>query len=85
LTKESYSDLICHLVSDGYVNLIPYKTFDLVLWWDYVGVGQYGEINTFNHPHSFMEPNAWMNYRDVKDEDYCNVWNRQQLEEYLKC
>jgi len=84
LTRESYSDLICHLVSDGYVNLIPHLGYDLVMMWDYVGVGYYGEIVTFSHPHSFMEPNAWMSYRNVKDANYPNIVTEEFLGEYLK-
>lgn len=84
LTRESYSDLICKLVSGGYVNLIPHLSYDLMICWNWLGVGRFGEINTFNHPHSFMEPNDWMDYRDIMDEHYPNVWSRKQLEEYLK-
>lgn len=84
LTKELYSDLICRMVSDGHVNIIPHLSYELVVMWDYLGVSIYGDINTYDHPHSFMGINGWMNYRDLKDENYPNILNKQWLEEYLK-
>ena len=85
LTKESYSDLICKLVTEGNVNLIPHLTYDLMSCWDYIGVTKsYGDIQTYKHPHSFMEPNAWMNYKDIKDSDYPNILTKEWLEDYLK-
>ena len=72
------------MASDGYVNLVSYLSYDLMIMWDYIGVGRFGEITTFNHPHSFMEPNDWMNYRDLSDRDYPNVLTKEWLEEYLK-
>ena len=84
LTRETYSLLICKLVSDGYVNLIAHLDWELVKLWKYLGCGYYDEITTYNHPHSFMEPNAWMNYRDVRDADYPNIMTKELLGEYLK-
>lgn len=85
LTRDSYSLLICKLVTDGYVNMISHKTYDIVILWDYIGVSWgNGDIQTYTHPHSFMEINAYMDYRGVKDEDYPNVITREQLERYLK-
>lgn len=84
LTKETYSLFVCKVVTDGYVNMIPHLDYDLMIIWEYIGCGYYDELTTFSHPYSFMELNAWMKYRDVRDEDYPNTLDKEWLEKYLK-
>lgn len=83
LTKESYSDLICRLVSDGYVNLIPHLSYDLMLMWGFLGITEYGTIDVFNHPWSFLKINGWMDHIGCDEAKYPNILNKEFLEEYL--
>lgn len=85
LTKETYSLLICKLVTDGYTNCISQYDFELAKMWNLIGVNEYGELCLFDKPSSFLEINEWMNYLQVKDKDYYNILTKEQLEEYLKC
>lgn len=84
LTRETYSDLICKLVSDGYVNTIHMYDFSLAQMWNLIGVNEYGELCLYDKPSSFLEINEWMNYLQVKDENYYNIMTKEQLGEYLK-
>ncbi len=84
LTRESYDELVCRVVSEGHVNMIAHLDYALVTAWGYLGVGIYDDLNVWNHPHNFMEPNAWIDFRNVKDEEYPNVLTKEWLEEYLK-
>ncbi len=84
LTPQTYSEFICKLVTDGYINTISMYDLHLVQMWWYIGVNERGEITVFDSASSFLEINEWMNYLQVKDEDYPNVLTKQQLEEYLK-
>lgn len=84
LTKESYSDLICKLVTQGYTNCISQYDFELVKMWNLIGVNEYGELCLYDKPSSFLEINEWMNYLQVKDDNYPNILTKQDLEEYLK-
>lgn len=85
LTRESYSLLICKLVTEGYVNMIPHKGYDMAILWDYIGVSHnHGDIQTYNHPHSFMKINSYMDYRGLADKDFPNIISKELLEEYLK-
>lgn len=85
LTEESYSNLICLLVSSGYTNMIGnLMSVDLVRMWNYLGVTQHGDICTYDHPYSFLEVNAWLKYPvDFKDEDYYNILTEEQLDKLL--
>jgi len=85
LTRETYSDLICKLVSDGYVNTIHMYDFSLAQMWGYLGLSEYSEICLYDKPSSFLEINEWMNYLQVPDDKYYNVLTKEQVEEYLKC
>ena len=84
LTKDDYSTLICKLVTDGYLNMLSHLPFDLMQMWDYIGVDGYECIQTYNQPHSFLQPNAWLDYINVPDKDYPNILTKDQLREYLK-
>lgn len=84
LTRETYSDLICKLVSDGYVNTIHMYDFSLAQMWGYLGLSEYSEICLYDKPSSFLEINEWMNYLQVPDDKYYNVLTKEQLLEYLK-
>ena len=84
LTKDTYSDLICRMVSDGYVNMIPHVSYVLASCWNYIGVSMYGDINVYNHPYSFMEVNEWGDYQSIRDEGYPNILKEKFIEEYLK-
>ena len=84
LTRETYSDLICKLVSDGYVNTIHMYDFNLIGMWNYLGITEHSEIALYDKPSSFLEINEWMNYLQVKDDQYYNIYTKEQLMEYLK-
>ncbi len=85
LTPQTYSEFICKLVTDGYENTISnIQILSLAQMWNYIGVDNNGNICLYDKPLSFLEINEWMNYLQVKDEDYPNVLTKQQLEEYLK-
>ena len=84
LTRESYDELVCRVVSEGHVNMIAHLDYALVTAWDYIGITEYGNLEVFDKPWSFLEVNRWMNYRDIEDENYPNILTKQDLEEYLK-
>ena len=84
LTEDTYPLLITKLKKDGYVNLVPHLSYQLVIMWDYIGIATYDDINVWTNPYSFMPPNSWGKYLNVKDEDYPNLLTKEWLEEYLK-
>ncbi len=85
LTKESYSDLICLLVSQGYRNLTAnLVTISLLQMWNYLGVTEHGDIVTYDHPFSFLKVNEWLEYPTcMRDEDYYNILTKEQLDKLL--
>ena len=84
LTRESYDELVCRVVSEGHVNMVAHLDYALVTAWEYIGITEYGNLEVFDKPWSFLEVNGWMNYRDVREEDYPNVLTKEWLERYLK-
>ena len=76
LTQETYSELICKLVSEGYRNQSPHiQVVSLIRCWDYLGVNSYGDIFPYNDNR---------HYASIDYEGFDNVLTEQWLEEYLK-
>lgn len=60
LTQETYSELICKLVTEGYTNTISnLQIVSLVKMWDYLGVGSYNSIYLYDDPAHYMDVNIW--------------------------
>jgi hypothetical protein len=83
LTYKTYSAFICKLVSQGYENNISHLSFSLMTNWDYIGVTEYGSIECYDQPSSFLGINEWIKYTHLKDEDFPNVWPKSKLDQYL--
>ena len=83
LTRQSYCDLICHMVSDGYKLMSKVDSSNLFDMWKYIGVTAYNELQLFDKPWSFMEINKWLDYRNIKEQDYPNILDKQFLDNYL--
>ena len=79
LTRESYNELVCRVVSEGHVNMIAHLDYALVTAWEYIGITEYGNLEVFDKPWSFLEVNRWMNYTTHKEEDYPNILKEGQL------
>ena len=84
LTTELYSNLICHLVSDGYINNISnIQLISLVQLWDYLGVDENECIVLYDKPLSYMRINQWMDHIQLQDNQYPNILTKEWLEGYL--
>lgn len=80
LTKESYSDLICLMVSQGYQNLVANLTsIHLIQMWNYIGVTEYGSIEVYDKPYSYLKVNEWFNYLNLRDDEYHNILSLADL------
>ena len=85
LTPETYAELICRMISEGNVNTVSHiQILSLARMWNFIGMSERGEICIYDRPHSFLGINEWMNYINVRDEDFPNIYTKEWLEEYLK-
>ena len=83
LTYKTYPLFIDKLKAQGYDTNISHLSFTLMLNWDFIGVTEYEEIETFDLPSSFLAVNEWIKYSHLKDEDYPNLWSKDKLDKYL--
>lgn len=75
LTQEMYCELICKLVTDGYINNVSnIQSITLAQMWDFLGVNRFGDIFLYDQPTC---------YTGI-DEVFDNILDEQWLEGYLK-
>lgn len=76
LTQEMYSELICKMVTEGYVNTISnLQIVSLVKMWGLIGVNQQGDILLYDNNTFYLE---------VDSPNRNNILNEEWLERYLK-
>lgn len=83
LTYKTYPLFIEKLKAQGYKTNIAHLCFTLVQNWEYLGVTDYEEIETYSAPLSFMGVNGWLKYANVENENFPNIWSEDKLNKYL--